>query len=152
MSKIVVGLDSSEDAAKAIRWALAHAQPDDEVVAVHAWEMPVMTGLEGGYFNLDTIESSHQAQLELAIERALGPIEPSDVKLVPHLVRGHVGRMLLDEASDADLLVVGTRGHGGFAGLLLGSVSTYLVHHATCPVVVVPPDDRRSRGNTQAAS
>ena len=61
------------------------------------------------------------------------------------IVAGTAAPVLLDQAKDADLLVVGSRGHGGFAGLLLGSVSQQCAHHSTCPVVVVPPRANGSR-------
>ena len=53
-------------------------------------------------------------------------------------IEGHAPQVLLDQAADAELLVVGSRGHGGLAGILLGSVSQWLAHHATCPLVIVP--------------
>ena len=80
--------------------------------------------------------------LEAAAERARSADPDRRLPEIDASVgRGHPGRLLIEASSDADLLVVGSRGHGGFVGLLLGSVSTYAVHHAQCPVVVVPLRD-----------
>lgn len=75
------------------------------------------------------------------LEHELQLLQSRHPKLPPittRAIQGHPGHALLDAAKDADLLVVGTRGHGGFAGLLLGFTSTYLAHHAPCPLVIVP--------------
>lgn len=66
----------------------------------------------------------------------------SDVRVIPRLREGNAAQVLLDAAADADLLVVGSRGHGGFAEALLGSVSQHCVHHATCPVVIIRESKR----------
>jgi nucleotide-binding universal stress UspA family protein len=73
--------------------------------------------------------------LQEAVAQAAGP--STGVEIRTHVVRGQPAEVLLNAAKDADLLVVGSRGRGGFKGLLLGSVSTQCVHHASCPVVVV---------------
>lgn len=73
--------------------------------------------------------------LRTAVERVLAGADTPQVQ--PHVVHGHPARALLDAASDAELLVVGSRGHGGFTGMLLGSVSHHLIAHAPCPVLAV---------------
>ena len=67
--------------------------------------------------------------------RETGALE--GVEVVTEVLEGHAGEQLIRLSQDADLLVVGSRGHGGFVGLLMGSVTTYVVNHALCPVVVV---------------
>ena len=71
------------------------------------------------------------------VEAVLGP--SPDVPLERHVIQGRAAQVILEVAADADLVVVGSRGHGGFAGLLLGSVSSQLAHHARCPVTIVRP-------------
>jgi nucleotide-binding universal stress UspA family protein len=92
----------------------------------------------------DGIEFKQNA--EAVGEKALAAVqeETADVEVQCVAAEGQAAHVLLEEAKDADLLVVGSRGHGGFAGLLLGSVSQQCAHHASCPVVVVnEPDEMR---------
>jgi nucleotide-binding universal stress UspA family protein len=139
MSKIIVGIDGSEQSSDALRWAIDHAGPDDEIVATHSWQIPPMSGFEFPAYNPAEVEVyAHQL-----VERVVSEVVPEGAdgpKVTTAVHHGHPGRVLIDESADAELIVVGSRGFGGFRGLLLGSVSTYVVHHATCPVVVIPHD------------
>jgi nucleotide-binding universal stress UspA family protein len=83
------------------------------------------------------LEAAARSVLDAAVgdARAQAP----ELEIVGELVEGRPTAVLLEAARNADLLVVGSRGHGGFAALLLGSISSQCVHHAPCPVVVVPP-------------
>lgn len=134
MQKIVVGVDGSESAKQAVEWALAHASAEDVVVIAHTWSIPAMSGYELPAANLGDFEvAARRLVSDLAAE-----IETSDGPTIETEARsGHAGLRLTELSTDADMVVVGSRGYGGFRGLLLGSVSTYLVHHAKCPVVVV---------------
>jgi nucleotide-binding universal stress UspA family protein len=110
---------------------------------VHAWEY--------GYINAPDLEGSFPVvgadlkEVRDAAERALektlreAHAETDSVEIERRVVEGRPARVLVDESRDAELLVVGSRGHGGFAGLLLGSVSQQVAHHASCPVVIVHP-------------
>lgn len=140
MATIVVGVDGSDNAAAALRWALDNATGDDEVVAVQSWQLPVAAGFEAApALDPAPFEDSALANLEAAIEEVVTSPEES-ARIKPRVRSGHSGAVLIEESRDADLLVVGARGHGGFVGLLLGSVTTYVVNHAICPTVVVPID------------
>jgi nucleotide-binding universal stress UspA family protein len=111
---------------------------------VHVWTIPVTTvhPLVPATFPIDAGAMEDAARG--VIERLMRSVDVRGLEQpVEHLVvEGPTARSLLDVAKGADVLVVGSRGRGGFAGLLLGSVSTQVTHHATCPVVVVPPPDR----------
>jgi nucleotide-binding universal stress UspA family protein len=141
MKGIVVGVDGSPDAQRALRWALEEARLRDATLHVmSAWEFP-FKGLEARYYDgsepegpVGPLEQSALDELAEAVTAAGGD---DGVTVIKHVVRASPVRMLLDAAKDADLLVVGSRGHGGFAGLVLGSVSQQCVLHAPCPVVVV---------------
>jgi len=139
MGRIVVGVDGSDEAQAAFDWALAHADDDDTVIACHAWSLPAVMGFEAPTFSLAEVEvAAHKLVKEMiaAADRDDGPTLQSEV------IFGHPGPVLIEQAEGADLVVVGSRGFGGFKGLLLGSVSTYVIHHATCPVATIPgPDD-----------
>ena len=142
MGEIVVGVDGSEGSARALEWATAEARlRGAPLVLLHAWDVPAAiaetTVLPYGQSQA-LLENAADAVLKTMVARAreLG-VDPREV-----LVQGHAATSLIDYATDADLLVVGTRGRGGFAGLLLGSVSQAVVHRAPCPVVVVPPAPR----------
>lgn len=134
MKKIVVGVDGSDSAGKAIEWALAQATSEDVVVIVNTWSIPAMSGYELPAASMGDLEAAAQrlvSDIAADIENSDGP------KIETEARSGHAGLRLTELSADADMIVVGSRGYGGFRGLLLGSVSTYLVHHAECPVVVV---------------
>ena len=138
MARIVVGVDDSPAAAAALRWALEEARLRRATLeVVHTWVFPAVGEIPGGA--VDTIVTD----LERAATDMLGEIvqgvvgaDPG-VEVVQRVLEGAPGRILVEAAAGADLLVVGSRGRGGFVGLLLGSVAHQCVHHASCPVVVV---------------
>jgi nucleotide-binding universal stress UspA family protein len=128
--RIVVGVDGSPQSKEVLRWAVDQARAtDDDVTAVMAWQVPVAYG----YGDMLAIRDSAEKSLQDVINTVSDP----DVTITSRFVEGAAAAVLIEEGKSADLLVVGSRGRGGFAGLLLGSVSTQCVHHAECPVVVI---------------
>jgi nucleotide-binding universal stress UspA family protein len=140
MGTIIVGIDESEAARDALRWAIDHADDDDEIVALHAWQMYIAGGMEGMIIDPGPLKEAAEEMAHSVVAEVLSEYDDSPSVTI-EIVEGHPGRNLIDRSEDADLLVIGSRGFGGFRGLLLGSVSTYCVHHVCCPVVVVPGDD-----------
>ena len=132
---IVVGVDGSEPSQQALRWAVRYAAlVGAEVDAVTSWTYPTSYGIAGIPSDWNP-ERDARVVLATTVEAVLGDERPVTVN---QLVReGNAAQVLLDETKDAQLLVVGSRGHGGFAGLLLGSVSANCAEHAECPVLVV---------------
>jgi nucleotide-binding universal stress UspA family protein len=131
--RIVVGVDGSPASVDALRWAAQQAAlTGASLETVTSWSYPTTYGFPV-IANVDW-EQGARAVLEQAITDALGEAGPPVRRRV---VEGHPAQVLARAAEGADLLVVGSRGHGGFAGLLLGSVSEHVVAHAPCPVVVV---------------
>jgi nucleotide-binding universal stress UspA family protein len=132
---IVVGVDGSETSQRALDWALEEGRVRRAgVEVVHAWNVPsVAVPLANAYTPLD------EAARNL-VEHALEQADSSGLSMPvrPVVRRGSGGEVLVRLAEGADLVVVGSRGLGGFKGLLLGSVSHQVAHHAPCPVVVVP--------------
>ena len=138
--KIVVGVDGSPSSEQALRWAVRQAKlSGDELHVVTSWAMP-NTAYEWGVVavDIDWAENAQTTQ-DRALEETLAETEAGTVHR--HVVQGHPAYALLETATAADLLVVGSRGHGGFAGMLLGSVSQHVIAHAPCPVVVVRHDE-----------
>lgn len=141
MNKIVVGVDGSEHSVDALMWAVDEAKVRSaEVDVVYAWQYPtpVMTFegmLTGAAPEVDFTEEAKEV-VERVVKEALGGSDP-EVKLTKSPVRGQAAQVLIEASESADLLVVASRGHGGFAGLLLGSVSHQCVQHAKCPVVII---------------
>ena len=132
--RIVVGIDGSPASLHALEWAVRQGSLTGAVVeAVTAWHFPAAYG---GYPIAAQVDWPANAQTiqDIAVKEALGDEADS---LVRRVAQGHPVTVLLDAAAGADLLVVGSRGHGGFTGMLLGSVSEHVVTHAPCPVVVV---------------
>ena len=133
---IVVGVDGSPASKAALRWALAQARLSGaRVHAVAAWESPVVNGW-GYAVPYEDLALAAGKVLGESVQEALGFEEP-DVAVLESVVPGHPAQVLIDASAHAALLVVGSRGHGAFAGTLLGSVSQHCVQHAGCPVVVV---------------
>jgi len=135
---IVVGIDGSEAAKEALRWALEEARlRRSRLQAVYAWLRPQIGGR--GYIPLEFLDPD--VLRELAQERLDGFVDEvgqsADLKIESVAVEGPAAKVLVEAAKQAELLVVGSRGHGGFAGLLLGSVSQQCAQHAPCPVVIV---------------
>ena len=139
---IVTGVDGSTGSQQALRWAVEQARRTGQTVhAVISWEIPVDYG---DAYLIDRVDFAAESgsMLKQTVDTVLGGTDTPGVE--QHVRRGHPVRVLLDAAAGADLLVVGSRGHGGFVGMLLGSVSQHLAAHAPCPVVVVPPAAQRA--------
>ena len=139
---IVAGVDGSAPSRLALEWAVTEARlRNGQVRAVTAWEFPPANlGMEGLDWDPDVFpQTARQLQNE-----ALKRVDSEDVTVTGDVYEGNAATVLLRAAENADLLVVGSRGLGGFTGLLLGSVSTQVLHHAPCPVLVVRNRSRTS--------
>lgn len=138
--RVVVGVDGSPASALAMAWAAKYAKAmGATVTAVMAWRYPAPVGpapvgVAPQIVSAD-VEFAKYEELGSAVTAAFG--DPPAVPVDRRVVYGHPAQVLIEESKDADLLVVGSRGHGGFTGMLLGSVSTHCVTHASCPVTVV---------------
>jgi nucleotide-binding universal stress UspA family protein len=138
--RIVVGVDGSEPAKQALRWAhrLA-AGAGAQLEAVIGWQYPVMTGWGPAAMTLDyDLAQTMEKVLTDTVDAIFGADRPAGLKLT--VAEGHPASVLLERSADALMLVVGSRGHGGFLGLLLGSISANVAEHASCPVLVVHGD------------
>lgn len=149
MTEILVGVDGSADAQRALEWAVEEADLRGarlHVLAVH----PIPKTLGWGGVPLEVYPGEEDRQhVETGARRALEKViaergKPLSASPQVDAVIGNAVEELLKAAKEADLLVVGSRGAGGFSRLVLGSVSTAMVHHADCPVVVVRPGRGRS--------
>ena len=141
--RVVVGVDGSETSDRALRWALDDARARGGIVAaVHAWHVPFSMSLTAGTRDLSAFEDAAGRLLDQVVDATAAGYRDVTVERV--LVGGSPADTLLGAARDAALVVVGGRGVGGFRGLLLGSVSQQLAHHAPCPVVVVPAATSRA--------
>lgn len=133
--RVVVGVDGSEPSKLALRWARRLApRLGCSIKAVMAWHFPLEVGFGGWPDGWDPQADAQRALAETVVE-VYGADEALDVDTQVH--QGSAARTLLDASSDAQMLIIGSRGHGGFTGLLLGSVSSACAEHARCPVLVV---------------
>ncbi len=136
--RIVAGVDGSDSSLEALRWAIRQAElTGSSVDAVIAWEPPAASGLGWGVAMVDDTDYEELAAKTVAEAIGLAADPASRVRVRPMVGEGNAAQVLLDASAGADLLVVGSRGHGGFASALLGSVSQHCTHHAHCPVVVI---------------
>lgn len=139
--KIVVGIDGSANAQRALDWTFdAAARRGAEVVAVYAYPLP-----RAGTSERIPSDYDVRKEAERIVDDAIAEADPPENVRVVALVRPvnrNPASVLVQEAKGADLLVVGSRGMGGFEALRLGSVSAQCAAHAPCPVVVLPPVER----------
>ena len=143
--RIVVGVDGSAASVKALRWAAQQATMTDATLdVVLAWEPPTIADSAPlfGAPSMARVPVSTEEVLDSAQRRLDEVIDAtnaraSGAKIAAKVVEGHPAPVLIQAAQDADLLVVGSSGHGAFIGMLLGSVTGHVTAHAPCPVVVV---------------
>lgn len=139
MSKVVVGVDGSEASRAAVRWAAAEAALRGvPLVAVEAWEFSPLIFAADVPVALDELRSTVEEHLSGVVRDEVGEPGPETVERV---VEEAPVPALLGQVAAGDLLVVGSRGRGGFTGLLLGSVSQQVAQHAPCPVAIVNAPD-----------
>lgn len=139
--RIVVGVDGSEGAARALAWVVEHAPLlDAEVIAVHSMDVAMAVPPPTVAAPPFVIDDELRTGMRQALHEWCAPLRDAGIPHRAELYEGNpVGAITqVVEAEHADLVVVGRRGHGGFAGLLLGSIPSSLAHHAPVPVVIVP--------------
>lgn len=156
MGTIAVGVDGSAGSDAALRWALAEARlRGARLSVIHAYQTPQLTvgdlgivaGAPAAVFSpeqVDRLRSAVESDAHNVIEAALrqaGDDALAGVEVERQAVEGPAVRVLIESARGAELLVLGSRGRGGFLGLLLGSVSQQCAQHPPCPVVILPPPD-----------
>ena len=134
-ARVVVGVDGSEPSYQALRWAAKIADASGaHIDAVAAWQYSIPFGWTNPSWDP---RADMEKVLSETVHAALGE-RPPDMNLV--VCEGNPARVLLEKSAGALMVVVGSRGHGGFAGLMLGSVSTAITQHASCPVLVIRGD------------
>ena len=140
--RVVVGVDGSPDSVRALKWGADYAKAQGaELLAVSVFEVPVVFGgpyALSGIPEPDKLEEEARTSLSEAVREALG----EGAEVTERVEQGHPARVLVNASRAAQLVVVGSRGRGGFVGLMLGSVSQYCVTHARCPVLVMPHEDQ----------
>jgi nucleotide-binding universal stress UspA family protein len=144
MPGIIVGIDGSDHSRNALEWAMKEAairHAPLTVITVH----PVIAGFSGravAYPTDDALADRARETAREQVDKALAQLgRPGPEAVTVQGVSGFPAEVLISASRDADMLVVGSRGSGGFSRLLLGSVSSQVTHHARCPVVVIPAGD-----------
>lgn len=132
---VLVGIDGSAESGRALRWACDYVSQLGGVVhAVTVWHQPIQFG-----YRLATTDSDLEKRAQRSLDEVVDPVreEYPQVDLKPRLLRGHEVDEMVGLSHQADLMVLGNKGHGAFTGMMVGSVALKLVHHARCPVTVV---------------
>lgn len=134
---VVVGADGSAESVAALKWAAAYAAATGaRIRAVMAWHYPTAFGpAPAGVAPAEITDEMRQQMTDALAKTVADAAVGSDVE--QEIGYGHPAQVLVDQSANADLLVVGNRGHGAFTGMMVGSVSIHCVTHAHCPVVVV---------------
>jgi nucleotide-binding universal stress UspA family protein len=137
---VVVGVDGSPESVAALKWAAAYgAATGARLRAVMAWHYPAAVGTAPAGVAPAAISAEVRQQMTETLAKAVAEAA-TDAEIEQEIGYGHPAQVLIDQSADADLLVVGNRGHGAFTGMMVGSVSIHCVTHAHCPVVVVRAD------------
>ena len=134
VSRIVVGLDGSEESVRALEWAVRQAGlTGSRLQVITVWQWPAMYG------TAPMPEIDYEGDTRRAVVGRVDEVRAHhpDLEIDFDVVAGPAAQALVQASSGAELLVVGSRGHGAFAGALIGSVSLHCVHQAHCPVVVI---------------
>lgn len=142
MGRIIVGIDTSEDSKRALALAIDEAVlRGSELVLVHAYPTPEIVALPA-VVTLPSDEELKTAAAQIIADMMAEVALPDGMHVTTHIAPGGAARVLCEASKNADMLVVGARGLGGFRGLLLGSVTHQVVAHAHCPVLISVPGDR----------
>jgi nucleotide-binding universal stress UspA family protein len=140
--RIVVGVDNSAASREALRWAFTYARlTGGSVEAVAAWQVPPMYVYAAGWTPTGIDDAGIARYAEKTLAETVAQVQGEydhPVSVTTHVRQGPAAQVLLDAGNGAELMVLGSRGHGAFAGMLLGSVSQHCVQHATCPTVIIP--------------
>jgi nucleotide-binding universal stress UspA family protein len=137
---VVVGVDGSPESVAALKWAAAYgAATGARLRAVVAWHYPAAAGTAPVGVAPAAISEEVRQQMIETLAKAVAEAA-ADAEIEQQIGYGHPAQVLIDQSAEADLLVVGNRGHGAFTGMMVGSVSIHCVTHAHCPVVVVRAD------------
>jgi len=143
MHRIVVGVDGSDNGRRALEWAITEANiRQAHLTVVSAWEIPnvvLSSPVATAAYDDDLWRNAATETVDAVLKSVAADVLPAEIDR--RVIEGPPAKVLVDAAEDADMIVVGSRGRGGFAGLLLGSVSQHVAHHARCPVVIVPHEE-----------
>jgi nucleotide-binding universal stress UspA family protein len=135
---VVVGVDGSEQSVSALHWAARYAAATGAAVrAVLAWHYPAAAGQAPTGLAPHAVREETERSRQDTLEHAIGQAFPGGAGVEARVSYGHPAQVLIEESKEADLLVVGSHGHGAFTGMLVGSVSIHCVTSAYCPVTVV---------------
>ncbi len=142
---IVVGVDGSDASVAAARWAFEQARlTGSQLEVVGAWQMSSSWGLAWGIAMPTPVDFDPAAMTRSMVDEVVETLTPDfpTVSVIARIEEGHPAEVLVAASRHAELLVVGSRGHGGFSGMLLGSVSQHCATHAASPIVIVrePPN------------
>ena len=137
---VVVGVDGGPDSIRALEWAAEYARAvSAPLIALSCYESTPIAGpyAMAGWESPEALEETARTMLADVVRDTLG----ENAEVSQYVLRGHPAEAIIAASKDARLVVVGSRGRGGFKGLLLGSVSQHVVPHSRCPVVVLPHGD-----------
>lgn len=139
MAGIVVGIDGSENSIDALRWAAAEARLRGSVLhAVTSFAPGLLsTGYEMALPDPADFAAASNLMLNAAVDTVRETVNLDGLDIVTEVLEGHAGEVLIRLSETAELVVVGSRGRGGFVGLVMGSITNHVVNHSKCPVVVV---------------